>query len=160
MSVTHRSLSDQLIKTIESHAEALARGAVAKLQGSRRTNSFQRLSYDELYFRIYQVYHELGLWLQTKSDYEIHCWYVELGEKRFNEGMPLEEVLWALVLEKYYVCDYLHTFATTNSAMELYQQQEFDRLIGQFFDRAGCYTAEGYEHQASLQRRGAATITH
>jgi hypothetical protein len=30
--------------------------------------------------------------------------------------------------------------------MELYRQQELDRLIGHFFDRAMCYAAEGYQH--------------
>jgi len=33
--------------------------------------------------------------------------------------------------------------------MELYQQQEFVRLIGHFFDRALCYTTEGYERHTS-----------
>jgi len=37
--------------------------------------------------------------------------------------------------------------------LELYQQQEFDRLIGNFFDRAICHTAEGYEHHASSVHR-------
>lgn len=160
MSVTYGSLSDQLIRMIEGDAEELARGAAKKLQRSRRTNSFQNLSDDEVCFRIYQVYHELGHWLQTKSDYEIHCWCAELGEKRFNEGMPLEELLWALVLEKHCVFDYLDMLTTANSGVELNQQQGFERLIGQFFDRAGCYTAEGYEHQAFLQGGGAATMVH
>jgi len=35
--------------------------------------------------------------------------------------------------------------------VELYQQQEFDRLIGHFFDRAVCYTAEGYGRLASAK---------
>ena len=48
--------------------------------------------------------------------------------------------------------------APADSAVELYRQQELDRLIGQFFDRAVCYAAEGYQRDASLRAEHAATV--
>jgi hypothetical protein len=144
-------LSDYLIRIIESHAEELTRGAVKKLQSSPRTRSYHGLCHDELYRRVYAVYHDLGSWLEKKTDHAIRAWYNELGEKRFEEGVPLGEVLWGLVLIKYHLRDYIGASGLADSAMELYRQQELDRLIGQFFDRAVCYTAEGYQHEASLR---------
>jgi hypothetical protein len=76
----------------------------------------------------------------------------ELGEKRFAEGIPLEQVSWALVLTKERLLEYLGGCGLGDSAMELYQQQEFVRLISHFFDRALCYTAGGYERQASEKK--------
>lgn len=148
-------LSDSLIRIIEGHAEELTRSKVKKLQSSPRTQSYHKLSYDELYQRVYAVYHDLGGWLEEKADHAIQAWYNELGEKRFNEGIPLVEVLWALVLTKYQLRDDIRASWLANSAMELYRRQELERLIGQFFDRAVCYAAEGYQHEASLCRGGA-----
>lgn len=154
-------LSGRLISVIENHAERLTRDTVKKLQSSPRTRSYDRLSYGELSYRVNEVYQNLGRWLWEKTDRIIQAWYNELGEKRFNEGVPLAELLWALVLTKYQLTDYLDACALADSAMDLYRQQEFDRLIGQFFDRAACYTAEGYEREACLHGRdGAVTTAH
>jgi len=151
-------LSGRLIRIIETHAEELTRGAVKKLQTSPRTGSYHGLRPDELYERVYAVYHDLGDWLAEKPDHAIRAWYNELGERRSKEGIPLVEVLWALVLTQYHLRDYIRASAPADSAVELYRQQELDRLIGQFFDRAVCYAAEGYQRDASLGGEHAATV--
>lgn len=155
------SLSSRLIRIIERNAEELTQGTVKKLQNSSRTISYQALSYEDLYGRVYEVYHDLGRWLWDKSNEAIQAWYNGLGEKRCREGVPLIEVLWALVLTKDCLLEYLAGYGLVDSAMELYQQQEFDRLIGHFFDRAVCYAAEGYERRAAARREsGSATIAY
>jgi hypothetical protein len=145
----NKHLSDRLIRTIETNAEELTEGTVKKLQSSARTEAYHKLPHNDLYNRCYEIYHNLGLWLWEKSDQAIQARYNELGVKRFAEGIPLEQVSWALVLTKERLLEYLGGCGLGDSAMELYQQQEFVRLIGHFFDRALCYTAEGYERHAS-----------
>lgn len=155
----NRNLSDRIIRIIESDAEELTRDIVKKLRNSPRTPSYQKLSYNELHDRVYSVYHTLGHWLWETSDQAIQTRYNELGRKRCDEAIPLAEVLWALVLTKNLLNDYLRACAFADSALELYQQQEFDRLIGHFFDRALCHSAEGYERRAFHHgKRDAATI--
>jgi hypothetical protein len=56
-------------------------------------------------------------------------------------------------LTKDYLRAYISAWAFADSAVELYRQQELDRLIGHFFDRAMCYAAEGYERMLEGQRR-------
>jgi hypothetical protein len=153
MSTNHNGhLSDRLIKTIESNAGEFARGTVKQLQSNPRTESYHKLSSTEMYDRIYEIHHDLGRWLWEKSDQAVQARFNQVGEKRCKEGVPLDEVLWALVLTKERLLEYLGAFGLVDSAVELYQQQEFDRLIGHFFDRALCYTAEGYGRQASAKR--------
>lgn len=152
-------LSGRLVKIIEEHADELTRGTVKKLQSSPRTRSYSRLPHDELYYRVHEVYQNLDRWLWDKTDHVIQAWYNQLGKKRFDEEIPLGEVLWGLVLTKYHLLDYLRASAPADSAMELYRQQEFDRLIGQFFDRAVCYAAEGYEREAHLLGGNDSTAT-
>jgi hypothetical protein len=153
MSHQHRHLSDRLIKTIEANAEGLAQGTVKELQTSSRTESYHQLAHHDLYNRCYGIYHNLGLWLWEKSDYAIQAQYNELGERRCEEGIPVGQILWALVLTKEHLLEYLAGCGLVDSAMDLYQEQEFVRLIAHFFDRALCYTAQGYERRACLKHQ-------
>jgi hypothetical protein len=148
-------LSSQLINVVECHADKLTRDAVQELQTNPRTHSYNKLPYSELTYRVNEVYQNLGRWLCDKTEPVIRSWYNELGEKRFKEGVPIQEILWALVLTKHQLTDYLDTCALADSAIELYRQQELDRLVARFFDRAVCYAAEGYEREARLHEGGA-----
>jgi hypothetical protein len=148
-----QNLSNRLISLVECHAETLTQETVQKLQSSPRTHSYEKLPSSELTYRVNEIYQNLGLWLCDKTDPVLRRWYNDLGEKRFNEAVPLDEVLWALVLTKYQLANYLDARALADSAMELRRQQEFDRIIGRFFDRAACYVAEGYERAAALSGR-------
>jgi hypothetical protein len=145
-------LSDRPIRTIENHAGELARGAVKRLQASPHTRSYHRLSADELHQRLYEVYHDLDRWLLKNADQAIQARYDELGMQRFKEGIPLPEVLWALVLTKDHLREWIGASISVDSALDLFRQQEIYRLIGHFFDRAACYAAEAYAREASLHR--------
>jgi hypothetical protein len=145
-------LSERLIKIIENHAEELTRGAVKKLQSSPHTRSYHALSPDELNQRLFEIYHDLGRCLFRNTDHEIQVRYDELGKRRCKEGIPLAEVLWALVLTKDHLRECIGNSMSADSALELHREQEIYRLIGRFFDRAVCYTAEAYEREASIER--------
>jgi hypothetical protein len=146
-------LSSQLINVVECHANKLTRDTVEKLQNSPRTPSYNNLPYSELAYGVNEIYQNLSHWLCDKTDPVIRSWYNELGEKRFKEGIPVQEVLWALILTKHELMAYLEAYALADSAMELYRQQELDRFISRFFDRATCYAAEGYARSAGFHGR-------
>jgi hypothetical protein len=145
------SFSARLITLLESHAEELTRAVVVKLQTNPRTLSYRRLSFDELYSSVYEVYHDLGLWLLEKTDLAVEVRYADLGKRRFTEGVQLSEILWALILTKNQLRQYLAAWALADSAVELYRQQEFDRLIAQFFDQAAYHVARTYERERTQE---------
>jgi hypothetical protein len=162
MGDTHH-FSSRLISLIESDAAELTQRTVEALQTSRHTPSYRHLAARDLYAKAYDVYHQFGRWLLENTDRAIQTRYRDLGGQRFNEGIPLSEVLWALVLTKGHLRSHLSSWALADSAVELYRHQELDRLISQFFDRAMCYTVEGYEHarEESAKQAGApAPRTH
>ena len=152
-------LSDQLIRIIESHAEELTRGTVEVLQSSVQTPAYHALSPNELHDRIFEIYHNLGHWLLGNTDQSIQDQYEQLGKQRFKEGVPLAQLLWALVLIKEHLRDSIGNFMSADSALELHRERELFRLMGRFFDRALCYTAEAYGREASRQA-AAAKATH
>jgi hypothetical protein len=157
MSGNHNvSLAGRLIRVVENNAEELAEGALQKVKASPRTAAYHSLPSNDLRDRAFDVFHDLGCWLWEKSDVAVEQWYNELGERRWEEGIPLGQVVWALTLTKDHLIHYLDSSGFADSAVELYQQQEFDRTVSHFFDRAICYTAEGYERRAVKQRAGSA----
>jgi hypothetical protein len=136
---------------IEDHAEELTHALVQNLQSNPRTASYHQLSREGVHRRIYSVYRNLGLWLNSKADEDIAASYTGLGKKRETEGVPLSEVVYALILTKYHLRDYIRSAGLVDSAVELYQEQELHRQLGQFFDKAIYYTVRAYEREAILE---------
>jgi hypothetical protein len=145
-------LSARLVRLIEDHAEELTHGVVEDLQKNPRTSEYHRLSRQEIHRRVYEVYHFLGRWLGEKSEDVIESLYTELGKTRSAEGVPLSEVIYALILTKYHLQDYIRSSGLIDSALGLYQLQELHRLVDSFFDRAIYYTTRGYEREGSPAR--------
>jgi hypothetical protein len=142
-------LSDRLIRMIENHADELTRALVGDLQSNPRTASYHRLSREALHDRTYHVYKDLGLWLNSKAEGDIEASYTKLGKEREAEGIPISEVVYALTLTKYHLRDYIRAAGLVDSAMDLYQALEFQRMLGQFFDKAIYYTVRAYERAAN-----------
>ena len=149
-------LSDRLVRMIEQHAEELTRALVENLQSNPRTASYHRLSREAIHGRAYDVYKNLGLWLHSKAEEDIKANYSELGKKREAEGVPISEVVYALILTKYHLRDYIQAAGLVDSAVDLYQEQELHRLLGHFFDKAIYYTVRAYEHEAAFQETAGA----
>ena len=142
-------LSDRLVRMIEHHADELTRALVQDIQSNPRTASYHRLSRETIHNRTYHVYKDLGLWLSSKGEGDIEANYTELGVNREAERVPLHEVVYALTLTKYHLRDYIQAVGLVDSAVDLYQALDFQRTLGQFFDKAIYYTVRAYEREAS-----------
>jgi hypothetical protein len=152
-------LSVRLVQLIENHAEELTRGLLDDLKSNTRTPGYHGLPREELRHRVYNVYRNLGRWLNEKTDEMIKAKYSELGQRRCQEGIPVNEVVYALILTKYHLRDYIHTSGLVDSAVDLYQEQQLQRSLGQFFDKAIYYTVRGYEETAASMRAAAPTMS-
>lgn len=58
-------LTIRLVQMIEDHAEELTQGLIKDLQSNPRTPHYHQLTYDELHFRTYAVYRNLGHWITS-----------------------------------------------------------------------------------------------
>jgi hypothetical protein len=141
-------ISMKLVSMIEDHADQLTDGLVGYLQRHPRTGGYHKLARSELHNRAYDVYRNLGRWVAGKSESEIESGYLDLGERRFREGIPLSQVVFALVLTKDHLLNYVKMSGLSDSALDLYQEMELIRLVGQFFDKAIYHTVHGYERAA------------
>lgn len=142
-------LSARLVKLIEQHAEELTRSVLGELASDPRTPAYHRLPGDELHRRIFDVYHNLGRWLGDRSDEAVGPTYAALGRRRLGEGVPLSEVVCALILTKHHLNRFIRSSSFADSAVELYQEEELTLMVDQFFDKAVYHVVRGYEKAAA-----------
>lgn len=138
-------ISARLVAMIEDHADPLTAGVLGTLQRHPRTSGYHQLAPSELHARAYDVYHNLSKWVTRGSESEVACSYAELGRRRRREGIPLDQVVFALILTKDHLLNYVKTSGLSDSALDLYQELELIRILGQFFDRAIYHAVQGYE---------------
>jgi hypothetical protein len=148
-------LSTRLVQRIEQHAEELTEGVVEDLQTNPRTASFHAVSRPELRRRAYEVYRHLGAWLAGKNEDAIENFHADLARRRFAEGVPLCDLVYSLLLKKYRLRDYIRSSRLADSAVDLYQEQELQILIGQFFDKGIFYAVKAYEGELASRQAAA-----
>ena len=93
-------LSHRFVRLIEDRSDALASGLLHKVQRSVRTEAFCKVPPDELKERVDEIYRHLGEWLLDKSEADIEQRYTQIGTRRAQQGVPLSQVIWAIILTK------------------------------------------------------------
>ena len=141
-------LTYRLVRLIETHSDALANGLLQKVQKSSRTEAYCRVPIDELKERVRDIYLHLGEWLLGKSDADIEQRYTLIGIRRAQQGVPLSQVIWAIVLTKENLWEYILSEAAPDRPVEVFGKQELLQLLNHFFDCAVHATAIGYEWAA------------
>ena len=104
--------------------------------------------------RSLNIYRHLTAWLTSRSEAQIDVVFEALGRQRFGEQIPLEELVYAVILTRQHVRDRVRRLNQAESAIELHYELDLDTMMGMFFDRALYATVKGYE----LARRVAAPI--
>ena len=138
-------ISIMLVKMIEEHAEQITEGLLKDIQTNPKTSSYQQFSAEEIHTRAYNVYKNLGEWLIDTKGAKAQQNYLALGRQRFEENIPLSQVVFALVLTKNHLLKYVKMFGLVDTAIELHRELELFRLVTEFYDKAIYYTVRGYE---------------
>jgi hypothetical protein len=144
-----------LMRLIETHAEQMTEKLIQVVRANPRTSFLHEVSEPELRRRVFDLYHNLGRWLGEKSEVEIEATYRDLGSQRCREGVPLHELVYALVLVKHQLWDYIQSNDLPETATNLYGEGLLDVMVGKFFDTAVYHAVKGYEEtwakEASLR---------
>jgi len=144
--------SYRLVRLIETHADALAKGAEERVQASVQLNHFRGLPTHELRERVYEIYRHLGEWLLSKNELDIEQRYREIGARRARQHVPFSEVVEAIVLVKENLWEFLKSEAVMDRAVEIMGELELLQMLEMFFDRAIYYAAVGHEQEVERER--------
>jgi len=152
--------SYRLVRLIETHADALAAGLEEKVRISSQISHFHNFPPLELKERVYEIYRHLGEWLLDKNEQDIEHRYRAIGARRARQGVPLSEVVQAIVLTKENLWEFLKSEAVVDRAVEIMGELELLQMLEMFFDRAIYYAAVGYEQELkdSLHEEQAARV--
>lgn len=134
-----------LMQQIETHADKLTERVIDAVRTSPRTKFLRDLSEEELRRRFFDLFRNLGRWLSEKSEGEIETIYGEIGRRRCREAVPLSELVYALLLVKQHLWDYVQKNVVAVSESTLYEEELVAEMMGRFFDRALYHTVRGYE---------------
>jgi hypothetical protein len=157
-------LSARLIELIETHADGLSKDALNDIATNPRTRSFHLVPRNELEARVFATYHNLGKWIGDPRDDAVRGDYESWGAKRYREGIPLSEIVYALILIKHHLRRFVRdhglvefsgdrVLAADLIGVQLHGIQELNYMVGDFFDRAMYHLARGFEEEANVRRR-------
>lgn len=138
-------LAGYLVQMIERHSDKLTEELIKDLTSNERTPSFRRLPVDSLRDRAQNIYRHLADWLAARSEAQIEAAFEPLGRERFGEQIPLEELVYAVLLTKRHLRDKVRSFGAIESAIELHDEIELHTMIGLFFDRVVYAMVKGFE---------------
>lgn len=139
---------EKLIRMIETSEDELTQRLMKDLLTREETRHLRDLRQNRVYGQVYEVYSMLSSWLsgeKTKGSIVNH--FIEIGRQRYNEGIPLSEVLMTFMLIKRHLWLYALEKKVINPAYDLYQVIELNNRVVFFFDRIMYCTSVGYEKE-------------
>jgi hypothetical protein len=139
----------RLIRLIESRSDELANELLTRAKNSSHLATFSKVPPSELKQRVYEIYRNLGEWLIKRTEADIEKQYCTIGARRFHQGVPVSELIWAIMLTKDNLWDFLNRESFPGFEMEVLAEHEMFRVIDRFFNHAMYYAARGYEKAAS-----------
>jgi len=138
--------AQRLVRLIETHSDGLAASLLERTRQSEKTRNYiDKVPPEDLRQRVYDIYHHLGQWLISKKESDVEERYLEIGALRLRQGVLLSQLIWAILLVKDNLFDFLNREAAIERPSEVFGELEILQLLDQFFERAVYYAAVGYE---------------
>ena len=152
-------ISAKLIELIQVHASRLTSDVVHDLLTNERTRAFRTASREDLEQRTFQIFHHLGDWIGGPQADRVEAEFSEWGRRRFAQGIPLNEIVYAVIILKQHLRRYIREHGLMDASfprveadyvlpMHLHSLQDLNATVGAFFDEALYHLARGYEAAA------------
>jgi hypothetical protein len=142
-------LAYRLLRLVETHSDELAAGLLERTSHSPLLPSYSHVPPGDLKERVHEIYQHLAEWLLGKGEMDVEKRYLEIGAQRARQGVALSQLIWAIILTKNNLWDFLKQEAVLDRPVEIAGELEVEELVDQFFDRAIYYASVGYEHYVS-----------
>jgi hypothetical protein len=148
-------VGNRLFQVVESHSNELSVNLARKLRTSERTAGYRAIPEEDLVNLGLKVYANLTDWLLTKTTSDIELQYSQLGEQRAKQGIPLSQLIWALLMSKEQLWGLLQHEHFADRIFELYGEREFALMLDRFYDQALYFASRGYEQAVQKKAQAA-----
>jgi hypothetical protein len=149
-------ISAKLIELIEIHAVRLTSDVARDLVTNERTRGFRAVPVEDLERRLFEILHHLGTWIGEPKAGRVQTEFSDWGRRRFDQGIPLSEIVYAIILLKHHLRRYIRDNGLIEGAfprvesdyvlpIHLHSLQDLNVQLGTFFDEAIYHLTCGYE---------------
>jgi len=153
-------ISDKLVELVASHSDQIIKRWAARLITDPTTSSFSQQNLDLIKKKADTIITQMGRWVSfDTSKEEIGRTYADEGRSLFEMGIPLCEVLRALVVLRRQLWLFVVNESSFDSAFELHQMRELNDRVILFFDRAQYYLTRGYTESMHRKMKELTGIT-
>src|SRR5215470_7180558 len=139
----------RLVRLIESHSNELASALLNRVRSSEATPDYYLVPDEDLRERVYEIYRHLGDWLITRDEFDLEQRYEKIGARRAKQNVPLSQVIWAIVLTKDNLWEFLKLHSEMDRPVEAFGELEMLQMLDLFFNRAIYFAAVGYEKECT-----------
>ena len=138
---------------VEDYGEEIATMWLQDLRRSPQTPSYGVVTDEELANASEFALTQVNEYFSGKpSDSDVGKYFHALGATRLAQGLPLTELISAILLFKREIWTSARTHGVWESAMDLQRAVDLNRALGRFFDRAVYYATAGYTGMPLPQR--------
>lgn len=139
-------LSQKFVDLIEKNAEKLTKEWLQDVRKNVHTPTYHTFDEDRLYQRAFNMYKNLGQWLNVQTPKEQTTkYYLKYGQDRCQEGFPLPELIYSFILYRRHLWLFILHSGFLDTAYELLRALELNNRVILFFDRALHSMVLGYE---------------
>lgn len=151
-------ISQKLLRLVQQNADRLTNDLIAEVRRDPRTSAYHKLSEEDLHERALDLFHNLGQWLSSRTEFAVQRKYEAFGRRRYQEKIPFSQVFLALTTAKGILLNFIRGAAAAESVAELPLEYELATAVTQFYDKALYYAAAGYEDAAKAADFTPATV--
>lgn len=138
-------LSDALIDVVERNVSTITELWMSDISSNPSTRAYHDFPKEELVPRAQAIFGQLRGWLDgAKTEGELKTFYMELGNRRKQENVPLEDLISSLSLLKKHIFHFATSMGVWSRAVDMYRVFELGERLVYFFDRAAYYAVTGY----------------
>jgi hypothetical protein len=138
-------LSGRLIQLIENHSDLIIARVLSRIRDDPHLPGFQKMPEAELRAWWGTLLSHLSEWLSQTGDEDFGKRYEALGRRRFEESVPLHEVVYAVQILKREMINFVREQGFGQSSLEIYAEEELEHRLGRFFDWLVYHLVRGYE---------------
>jgi hypothetical protein len=138
-------LSGKLIHLIEAHYKEITNRIIREIWRHPDLVQLRRLPEAELRERSQIILENFGGWLASEKEESLAKQQETIGMLRYEQGVPLDEVVRALCLIKYNIVDFVEEQGIPKDPLGLYAEEELEHRISRFFDTLIIHVVRGYQ---------------
>ncbi len=142
----------KLIDMIRNNSAKLGNEWAKNVTSSEHMKIYKRFSHEELSKRNKRFFENLAFWLEEgASHHDITLYFARVGKERYNEGIPLEEINFGIIIAKNLLRDHIISEGFFTNQIALYQTLEIITVVHNFFDFGFFYIGKEYMEEVETQ---------